>query len=333
MNDIPTISLVCPVYNEEEGITEFYDRCTKALEAIEPAIAHELIFVDDGSADRSAEILRSFAAHDHRVRVIEFSRNFGHQIAITAGVDHAHGDAVVVLDTDLQDPPEVIGEMIEKWKEGYGVVYGQRNQRPGESKFKLWTARGFYRLINWLSDVHLPLDTGDFRLMDRQVVEVLRQLREENRYVRGLVSWVGFRQYALSYDRDARYAGETKYPLRKMLRFATDGITSFSDKPLRLATQAGLLFSLLSIVYLIGIGIWRIVDPASQAPGFASIIGVIILLGGMQLISVGILGQYIGRIYRETKERPLYVVAERVNLDGISGHVQHSMPSSERITV
>lgn len=313
MDHVPRISLVCPVFNEEEGITEFYERTSAAMQAIEPQVDYQFVFVDDGSADGSLDLLRKFAQHDTHVSVIELSRNFGHQIAITAGIDHAEGDAVVVLDTDLQDPPEVIGRMIEKWKEGYGVVYGQRSSRPGESRFKLLTAHGFYRLINWLSDVHLPVDTGDFRLMDRQVVDALKGLREENRYVRGLVSWVGFKQFALSYERDERYAGETKYPLRKMLKFATDGITSFSDKPLRLATQAGMIFVGLSVLYLLGIGIWRLADPSSQVPGYASLMGVIVLSSGMQLLSVGILGQYIGRIYRETKRRPLYVVAQHTN--------------------
>lgn len=310
---IETISVVCPVFNESEGIYEFYSRTSAAMKAIEPSVDYELIFVNDGSSDDTSDVLRKIASDDAHVGLIEFSRNFGHQIAITAGIDHAEGDAVVIIDSDLQDPPEVIAQMVDLWRDGGDVIYGQRNSRPGESRFKLFTARVFYRLINSLSDVALPLDAGDFRLMDRKVVDALKEMREESRYVRGLVAWVGFNQASLRYDRDVRYAGETKYPLRKMLRFAADGISSFSEKPLRLAMQAGMAITLVAFLMAIWILCAKVIDPSSQLPGYASMMAVVLLLGGIQLLSIGVLGQYIGRTYREVKGRPLYVVADRIN--------------------
>lgn len=313
-----TVSVVCPVFNEEDGIYEFYTRATKALEALAPSCSYELLFVNDGSRDNTSEILNKLADDDKRVALIEFSRNFGHQLAITAGIDRAKGDAVVVIDSDLQDPPEVIAEMVDKWAEGFDVVYGQRTTRPGESRFKLWSAKAFYRVINTLSDVELPLNAGDFRLMDRKVVEALKEIREENRYMRGLVSWVGFRQFALPYERDVRYAGETKYSLRKMLRFAADGISSFSEKPLRLAIQLGAMVTIGSFLLAMYVLIGKIADPDSQLPGYASMMTVMLFLGGAQLLSIGILGQYMGRTYRETKRRPLYIVANQVNIDKTS---------------
>lgn len=309
------ISVVCPVFNEEEGIVEFYDRTTAAMQAISPATNYELVFVDDGSRDNSAGILKKLAKDDDHVALVQFSRNFGHQLAITAGIDHAQGDAVVVIDSDLQDPPEVIGRMIEKWREGFDVVYGQRTERPGEGRFKLASARMFYRLINRLSDVDLPLDAGDFRLLDRKVVEALKTIREENRYMRGLVSWVGFNQTALPYERDARFAGDTHYPLRKMLHFATDGITSFSEKPLKVATSVGGLVTVVAFVIGLFIIVGKMLDPGSQLPGYASLMAAVLFLGGIQLLSVGILGQYVGRTYREAKGRPLYIVSDRVNAE------------------
>lgn len=312
--------MVCPVFNEEGGITEFYDRASAAMQAINPSVNYELVFVDDGSSDGSSDILKKIAEDDYRVSLVQFSRNFGHQLAITAGIDYARGDAVVIIDSDLQDPPEVIAGMVERWREGWDVVYGQRTDRPGESRFKLATARLFYRTINWLSDVHLPLDAGDFRLLDRKVVEALKHIREENRYMRGLVSWVGFKQCALPYEREARFAGETHYPLRRMLRFATDGITSFSEKPLRLAISLGTVVTIAAFLMALYIVIGKLVDPGSQLPGYASLMAVVLLLGGIQLLSVGILGQYVGRTYREAKGRPLYVVADRVNIHDPSSH-------------
>lgn len=307
------VSVVCPVYNEEAGVTEFYDRTTAAMQAILPVVNYEIVFVNDGSHDASPDILNKLAKDDDRVAVLHFSRNFGHQLAITAGVDHARGDAVVIIDSDLQDPPEVIAGMVEKWRGGFEVVYGQRTARPGESKFKLATARSFYRLINRLSDVDLPLDAGDFRLLDRKVVEALKSIREENRYMRGLVSWVGFRQTGLSYERDERFAGETHYPLRKMMHLAADGITSFSEKPLKIAMSVGSLVTVAAFSVALFIIVGKIVDPDSQLPGYASLMAVSLFLGGIQLLTIGILGQYIGRTYREAKGRPLYIVADRVN--------------------
>jgi len=308
------VSVVCPVFNEEAGITEFYDRATAAMQAISPQVAYELVFVDDGSRDGSSDILKKLAKDDERVSLVQFSRNFGHQLAITAGIDYARGDAVVIIDSDLQDPPEVIAGMVERWREGWDVVYGQRTDRPGESRFKLGTARVFYRLINWLSDVHLPLDAGDFRLLDRKVVDALKNIREENRYMRGLVSWVGFKQCALPYEREPRFAGETHYPLRRMLRFATDGITSFSEKPLKIAISLGTLVTVGAFLMAMYIVVGKVIDPDSQLPGYASLMAVVLLLGGIQLLSIGILGQYLGRTYREAKGRPLYIVADRVNI-------------------
>lgn len=310
-----TVSVVCPVFNEEGGIHEFHDRLTSAMKSIVPAVDYEIVYVDDGSLDATPDILSALAASDSHVGVVRFSRNFGHQLAITAGIDHAEGDAVVVIDSDLQDPPEVIAEMVAKWREGWEVVYGKRSIRQGESAFKRVTANMFYRLINRLSDVDLPLDAGDFRLLDRKVVDVLKEIREENRYMRGLVSWVGFSQYALPYERDPRFAGETKYPIRKMVRFASDGIASFSEKPLRIAVSVGGLVTVAAFLMAVYLIVGKIADPSSQLPGYASMMAVILFLGGVQLLTIGILGQYMGRTYRETKRRPLYVVAERSNVD------------------
>ncbi|HEX7168183.1 MAG TPA: glycosyltransferase family 2 protein [Acidimicrobiales bacterium] len=314
MNTRPLVSVVCPVFNEEDVVEAFVDRATAALDAIADAADYELLFVDDGSSDGSGDLLRKFADRHPKVRLIELSRNFGHQLAITAGIDEAAGDAVVVIDTDLQDPPEVIPEMVALWREGrYKVIYGQRAQRKGESGFKLVTARVFYRLLNRLSDVDLPVDAGDFRLMDRAVVDVLKGMRETNRYMRGMVAWVGYPQTAIEYDRDSRYAGRTKYTLWKMLRFALDGITSFSEKPLRIATQTGLLVTLASALFAIYTVFRKIYAPSFALPGWASLMTAALFLGGVQLLSIGVLGEYVARIFRETKGRPLYVIADRVS--------------------
>jgi dolichol-phosphate mannosyltransferase len=307
----PLLSVVVPIYFEQDTIGEFYSRMKSVLAGLEPDLRHELVFVNDGSSDRSLEILKELSGRDRSVRVINFSRNFGHQIAITAGIDNAAGDAVVVIDGDLQDPPEVVRGMVEKWREGYKVVYGVRSVRKGESRFKRMTARLFYRLIAQMSDVKLPLDSGDFRLMDRMVVEALNTIREENRYIRGLVSWVGFSQYGLEYERDSRYAGETKFSVKKMVKFALDGITSFSDRPLRLSSKLGMVVTLLAFLSMIWLIIGRLFYPERTTAGWTSLLVVVLFLGGIQLISIGVLGEYIGRIYRETKQRPLYVVADR----------------------
>jgi dolichol-phosphate mannosyltransferase len=311
----PLLSVVCPVYREEAGIGEFHRRLSTALDAIEPAIRWEVIFVNDGSDDRSGDVLRDICATDRRLKMVDLSRNFGHQLAITSGLDHAAGDAVAVIDSDLQDPPEVIGEMVNAWREGHDVVYGQRTVRAGEPRWRLLSIRMFYRLINRLADTPLPLDTGDFRLMDRQVLDVLRSMREENRYIRGLVSWIGFNQTAVVYDRDPRHAGVTNYSPIKLVKLAANGITAFSERPLRLASGLGAIVTLISLLAAVWIIVAKIVDPSQSIAGYASMMVMILFFGGVQLLCLGLMGEYIGRIYRESKNRPLYVVRDRVNME------------------
>ena len=313
----PTFSVVAPVYNEEALVAEFCRRVVAALEPLgEP---FELILVNDGSRDRSAAIMRELHERDGRIKVINFSRNFGHQIAITAGTDYAQGRAVAVIDSDLQDPPEVIVEMIARWREGYQLIYGVRGEREGETAFKLATASLFYRLIRKITSVNIPVDTGDFRLMDRKVVDALKSMREHHRFMRGLSVWVGFRQVGVTYRRAARPVGETKYPLRKMLKFAMDGITAFSYLPLQLATYMGFFTAGLSLLFLIAVVIMRLLhtgDPATAAfYGQASTLASILFIGAVQLIFLGILGEYVGRIYDEVKGRPLYIVAEALGYE------------------
>jgi dolichol-phosphate mannosyltransferase len=301
------ISVVVPVYNESEVIPVFHDRASKALAGM-TGFDYEIVYVDDGSQDDSYDKLQGFAADSPHVRVIKFSRNFGHQIAITAGIDHARGDCVAVIDSDLQDPPEVIAEMAEKWREGYDVIYGVRSQREGETAMKLLTASVFYRLLDKIAGIHIPPDVGDFRLMSRRAVEQLKRLREKDRFVRGLVSWIGFRQTGVTYHRDKRVAGETKYPWRKMIKFAIDGISSFSTMPLRLATWLGYATSLLAFLYLVTVFVQKAVGITVQ--GWATIMVALLFLGGIQLICLGIIGEYLGRIFTEIKPRPMYVVEE-----------------------
>ena len=303
------ISVVIPLYNEEEVLRETYARLSAVMTSLQDA--YELIFVNDGSRDKTAEIACALCEKDPRVRLISMSRNFGHQIAITAGMDYAQGDAVILIDADLQDPPELIPEMVKKWKEGYEVVYGKRVKRNGETVFKKFTAKFYYRFLRRMTDVSIPCDTGDFRLMDRKVCDAMKKLSEKNRYVRGLVSWVGFRQYALPYERDERFAGKTKYPLKKMLRLASDGITSFSNKPLKIATYTGFFLSGLSFLYLL-IVLGQKLLGYPTAWGWASILAVQLFFNGVMLIMLGIIGTYIGRIYEESKGRPLYIVAEEI---------------------
>jgi dolichol-phosphate mannosyltransferase len=300
------LSVVIPCYNEQEVIAETVKRLKVFCAGLQD-LDVELIFVDDGSRDQTRLQLSAFSAQDPRIKLIGFARNFGHQIAVTAGIDAAHGDAVVLIDADLQDPPEVIHQMIAKWREGYDVVYGTRTDRPGESAFKLATARGFYRLLNRLSDVPIPLDTGDFRLMSHSVVDTLRAMPERDRFVRGMVSWVGFRQTALPYRRAERFAGESKYPLRKMLRFATDGILSFSTKPLQLSIGLGVFSAALAVLGMLYVFSVRLFTDA-WVEGWAGLMVAVLFLGGFQLISIGVLGEYVGRMYGELKQRPLYVV-------------------------
>lgn len=311
----PTFSVVAPVYNEEQLIAEF---CRRVIAALEPlGEPFELVLVNDGCRDRSPEIMRELHERDPRIKVINFSRNFGHQIAITAGTDYAAGKAVIVIDSDLQDPPEVIPDLIARWREGYQVVYGVREEREGETWFKKTTAALFYRLIVRITNVKIPVDTGDFRLMDRKVVDALKRMREHHRFMRGLSAWVGFRQTGVPYRRHARTAGATKYPLRKMLRFALDGITSFSYLPLQLATYLGFIVAAISMIFLLVVFIMRLANPAAAEPAFygqASTLASVLFLGAVQLISLGIIGEYVGRIYDEVKGRPLYIVAETLGI-------------------
>ena len=303
----PGLSVIVPCYNEEEVIETTHARLSAVM--IGAGLSYDIIYVDDGSQDATAEKLRAIAAASPHARVLRLSRNFGHQIAVTAGLEYAEGDAVVLIDADLQDPPELIPEMIAKWGEGYEVVYGVRTTREGESTFKLWTARAFYRIINKLSEVPLPLDTGDFRLIDRKVVLALRRMRERYRLLRAMTSWVGFRQVALPYERRKRFAGESKYPLRKMLALALDGILSFSVVPLRIVTAVGLcmaFFAALGIAYAL---IGRIFGD-DWVRGWTLMFITMLFFGGIQFIFLGIIGEYVGRIYGEAKQRPLYLVSE-----------------------
>lgn len=301
------ISVVVPVYNESEVIGTFYDRATGALARLE-GFDYELVFVDDGSRDDSYEKLSLFAATDPHVCVLKFSRNFGHQIAITAGIDYARGDCVVVIDADLQDPPEVVSAMVDKWHQGFDVVYGVRAEREGEGAMKLATASLFYRLLGRLTTIQIPVDVGDFRLLSRRAVDQLKQLREKDRFVRGLVSWIGFNQTGVVYHRDKRYAGETKYPYRKMIKFALDGITSFSTAPLKVASWTGYGAALLAILYLLSVFVQKLLGYTVE--GWATIMVALLFLGSVQLICLGILGEYLGRIFNEVKPRPMYVVEE-----------------------
>ncbi|MDR0293036.1 MAG: glycosyltransferase family 2 protein [Oscillospiraceae bacterium] len=307
-----TVSVVVPLYNEREVIRESYRRLKEVMDGT--GESYEIIFVDDGSRDETWPIAHELAEGDPRLRLLGFSRNFGHQTAITAGMDAAGGDAVVVIDADLQDPPEVIPQMIQKWREGYQVVYGLRTKREGETFFKKATAKIFYRTLNALTEVDLPVDAGDFRLIDRAVCDTLKSMPERSRYVRGLVSWVGFKQTAVEYVRAERFAGTTKYPLRKMLRLAGDALTSFSYKPLKLSILIGALVSAGGFAYAVVIICQRLFTDILVS-GWATLACLTLFFNGLILIMMGIIGQYIGRIYDETKARPLYIVARRVNFD------------------
>jgi len=302
-----TYSIIAPIYNEKENLPELYRRVKEVMESTHES--WELILVDDGSTDGSTEMIRELAKGDKCVRPIIFARNFGHQIAITAGWDYARGDAVVIIDADLQDPPELILEMAKKWKEGYEVVYAVRAEREGESWFKLWTASLFYRIIYRITDVKIPLDTGDFRLMDRKVVNVLKQMRERHRFPRGMSAWVGFKQIGVDYKRAARTAGETKYPFRKMFRLALNAITSFSYLPLQVATFFGFAAAGIAILAM-PVVIYLRASGSQAFFGQATTLLAVLFLGGVQLISLGILGEYVGRLYDEAKGRPLYIVRE-----------------------
>jgi dolichol-phosphate mannosyltransferase len=306
----PKHSIVVPVYNEFEGLFALAERLENLAQSLLPDSV-EVLFVNDGSKDGSDQALDELAETSSIFKVIHLSRNFGHQLAITAGLERASGDTVSVIDADLQDPPEVIAQLIAQWRQGYDVVYAVRRSRSGETKFKLWTAKIFYRTIRRLTNVDIPLDTGDFRLMDRKVVNAFLRLRERHRFVRGMVSWLGFRQTGVLYDRAERKFGETHYPLRKMLKFATDGITSFSSVPLRLATYLGLMSSVVATL----IGVWTLYVKfvsGEAIPGWTSVMLAVLFMGGIQLLALGVFGEYLGRTYDEIKSRPLYLVQRTV---------------------
>ena len=308
MKQKPVFSIIAPIYNEQETLPVLYQRISEVMDRTgEP---WELVLVDDGSHDTSVEIIHSLAEEDKRVRPVILARNFGHQIAVTAGLDYSRGEAVVIIDADLQDPPEVILELIEKWREGYEVVYAVRETREGETFFKLWTARMFYRIINRVTSMKIPVDTGDFRLMDRKVVDVMGQMREHHRFLRGMSVWVGFKQVGVKYQRAARYAGETHYPFKKMVKLAITAITGFSFFPLQVATYLGFIASGISIIVIPIVIVMRLMGNQSFL-GQASTLIAVLFLGGVQLIFLGILGEYIGRIYDEVRNRPLYIVRDK----------------------
>jgi len=309
-------SIVAPCYNEEGNLPELYRRIAEVMdESNEP---WELVLINDGSIDRTSELMQELHQTDPRVHYLDFARNFGHQIAVTAGVDYAQGEAVIIIDADLQDPPELILEMIGKWKEGFQVVYAVRSERKGESWFKLFTAKLFYRIIYRITDVDIPLDTGDFRLMDRKVVDALKQMQERHRFIRGMTSWVGFKQTGVTYAREERFSGETKYPFRRMLKFALDAVTSFSFFPLQMAMYLGFTIAALSGLGAFLVIIARLFGDPNNQPFFgqATTLVMVLFLGGVQLISLGIIGEYLGRIYDEVKGRPMYIVNEAVGFEG-----------------
>jgi glycosyltransferase involved in cell wall biosynthesis len=307
------LSVVVPCMNEEQVIAQSHSCIASVLE--QAGINFEIIYVDDGSTDSTFSLLQQLQAQDGRIRVVRLARNFGHQVAITAGLEHASGNAVVIIDADLQDPPEVIVEFFAKWLDGYDVVYGVRTERDGETQFKLWTAKIFYRCISRLSDTRIPVDTGDFRLMDRRIVDALLSMPERDRFVRGMVSWLGFSQVAVPYRRVARAAGSTKFSLFKMVRFALDGIFSFSILPLRLATWTGFAASGLAVLGIVIVLLDKFFSVPGMVKGWTSTVIAVLFIGGVQLICLGIIGEYVGRIYGEAKRRPLYIVRERMGFE------------------
>ncbi len=309
----PCFSIVAPCFNEEKVLPELYRRICQVMEQTNES--WELVLVNDGSRDRTSEVMRELHGQDARIKVIDFARNFSHQLAVTAGLDYARGEAIIIIDADLQDPPELILQMIEKWRAGYEVVYAVRTKRIGESWFKEFTAKLFYRIIYRITDVKIPLDTGDFRLMDRKVVNALGKLRERHRFIRGMTSWVGFKQIGVEYERQERFAGETHYPLRKMLKFAMDAITGFSYLPLQIATYLGFIIAVASAVFAFGVIFARLGMEEHPFLGQATTLVVVLFLGGVQMITLGIIGEYLGRIYDEVKGRPLYITREVLGFD------------------
>ena len=310
------ISVVIPMYYEEEVVDICYKRVVNNLKKLSDKYSYEIIFINDGSKDSTLEILKKIASNDDNVKIISFSRNFGHQAAVTAGIRNVIGDAIIIMDADLQDPPELFEGMIEKWEEGYDVVYGKRKTREGESIFKLLTARMFYNTLNKLSEIEIPKDTGDFRLVDRKVIDVIATLPEHNKFLRGLFSWVGFNQYAYEYNRVNRVAGKTKYPFKKMFKLATDGILSFSAKPLKIVGAIGIFSVIVSIIILIYSIVSYMFKLNSLTPGWTSIMCTMTFIGGIILISLWMIGEYIARIYEESLGRPEYIIDELINFKG-----------------
>ncbi|MEP7288315.1 MAG: glycosyltransferase family 2 protein [Chloroflexota bacterium] len=326
----PVYSIVAPVYNEVHGLQDFYDRIRAAMDSL--GEAWELVLVNDGSRDGSLEKMRQLASGDPRVKLINFARNFGHQIAVTAGMDFAKGQAIVIIDSDLQDPPETIPALIEKWKEGYHVVYAVRAKRPGETWFKLVTAKLFYRLIYRITDVNIPLDTGDFRLMDRRVVDAVNSMREHNRFIRGMASWVGFQQTGVLYNRDVRQYGVTNYPLQKMVKLAWDAIAGFSFYPLQLAIYASFVLFILSVLGIPVVTFLRLATGHDWFEGQATAIVIILLIGSFQFFFFFVLGQYIARIYDEVRGRPLYIVADTSGIVGQNASMNRPQGSGDSIS-
>ena len=313
MNSKILLSVVVPTFNEEVGIKEFYRRTKSVLNSIENEFDHEIIFVNDYSKDRTIDRLSELAYIDDKVKVLSFSRNFGNQIAITAGIDLSKGDIAVIIDDDLQDPPEVIHKFIAEWKKGFKVVYGVRPKRIGVNPFFRLAAKVFYRMLAKLSDTHIPADTGDFRLIDRSVINVLKTMREENRYYRGMVAWVGFSQIGVEYERDKRYSGTSTFSFKKYVSFALNGLTSFTDKPLYFSSALGFMITLIMFVVSLHIVFRKLTEPLYSIPGWPSLAVLVLFFGGVQLLSIGIVGIYISKIYREVKGRPLYIIEKSIN--------------------
>lgn len=308
------LSIVIPMYYEEEVVNECYTRLEKVVSNLE-GYEYEIIFVNDGSKDKTLELLMEIAKDNKNVKIVSFARNFGHQAAVTAGLKEVTGDAILIIDADLQDPPELIPEMLKLWEEGNEVIYGERKSREGESKFKLFTASMFYKTLNALSDVEIPKNTGDFRLVDRKVVDTINSMPEHNKFLRGLFSWVGYKQYAFKYERKERFAGETKYPLKKMLKLAADGIIGFSTKPLKILGGLGIISIFISFLILVYALLSFIFSWNNLAEGWTSLMVAITFFAGVQLLSVWVLSEYIGRIYDETKRRPEYVIDKKINIE------------------